>query len=324
MIVAGSRSQALAAELAAVTDHDLATVRYEEFPDGETLVEVDPAGCAAGVDGASDGADADGAGDCADADGAGDGADADGTRDHIDADVEDAVVVAATTAGSAHVELLQLQDAVRELGAETITTVLPYMGYARQDEVFETGQPLSARAVAKAISTGTDRVVVVNPHVERITDFFTVPATSVSAADRLAEPLPGDLQDPLFLSPDEGAVDLARDVRDAYSAGETDFFQKTRHSGAAVEIEPSDADVADRDVVVTDDIVATGTTMCESIGVLTHRGARRVIVACVHPMLVGNARLKLATAGVDRVVGTDTIEREVSAVSVAPTLAEEV
>ena len=287
MIVAGSRSQALAAELAAVTDHDLATVTYREFPDGETLVEVDPAAAQTG------------------------------------GDVEEAVVVAATTSGNAHVELLQLQDAVRELGAERITTVLPYMGYARQDEVFEAGQPLSARAVAKAISTGTDRVVVVNPHVERVTDFFTVPATAVSAADRLAQPLPADLDDALFLSPDGGAVDLARAVRDAYGAGETDFFQKTRHSGADVDIEPSDADVADRDVVVTDDIVATGTTMCESIAVLRERDARRVVVACVHPMLVGNARLKLATAGVDRVVGTDTIEREVSAVSVAPTVAAE-
>ena len=233
-------------------------------------------------------------------------------------DDDRAVVVASTVSDSAHVELLQLQDAARQRADEVIT-VLPYMGYGRQDEAFEPGQPVSARAMARAISTGTDRVLTVNPHEASTTDLFDVPCSSVDAAGRLAEPLP-ELSDPLFLSPDAGAVDLAQTVRDAHGGGEVDYFEKVRHSDTEVEIRPSDAATGGRDVVLVDDIVATGSTMSTAIGQLT--GPDRVFVTCVHPMLAANARTKLATAGVDAVYGTDTIERAVSAVSVAPAIAE--
>ncbi|MFC7140989.1 ribose-phosphate diphosphokinase [Halosimplex aquaticum] len=236
---------------------------------------------------------------------------------------DDAVVVGSTVSSDAHLELLQLQDAAREAGAHEVTTVLPYMGYTRQDRAFSAGEPVSARAVARAVSTGTDRVLTVNPHETAVCDFFTVPAEPVDAAGRLADPLPTDLTDPLFLSPDEGAVDLAATTRDAYGRGATDYFEKDRdYDTGEIEIQPSDAPVADRDVVLVDDIVATGSTMAESIDVLTDRGAARVYVTCVHPMLAANARTKLERAGTTAVFGTDTIERQVSAVSAAPAVAE--
>lgn len=231
-----------------------------------------------------------------------------------------AVVVASTDSSDSHVELLQLQDAAREAGASEVVTVLPYMGYARQDEAFEVGQPVSARAVARAVSTGTDRVLTVNPHEQAVLDFFDVPATAVDAAPRLADPLPADLSDPVFLAPDAGATGLAASVRDGYGRGDTDHFEKVRHSGSDVTVEPSDVDTAGRDVVVTDDIVATGSTMSEAIAALDDPD--RVYVACVHPLLAGNARLKLANAGAEAVYGTDTLERAVSTVSAAPAIAD--
>jgi len=229
-----------------------------------------------------------------------------------------AIVVASTVSDSAHVELLQLQDAARQR-AEEVVTVLPYMGYGRQDEAFEPGEPVSARAMARAISTGTDRVVTVNPHEASIAEFFEVPCSTVDAAGRLADPLP-ELSDPLFLSPDAGAVDLAETVRDANGGGEVDYFQKVRHSDTDVEVRPSDAGTAGRDVVLVDDIVATGSTMSTAIDQLS--APERVFVTCVHPMLAANARTKLATAGVEAVYATDTIERAVSAVSAAPAIAD--
>ena len=237
-------------------------------------------------------------------------------------DGDRAVVVASTVTSDAHVELLQLQDAAREAGAAETITVLPYMGYARQDESFEAGYPVSARAMARAISTGTDRVLTVNPHEDAVCDFFDVPAEPVNAAGRLADPLPADLADPVFLSPDAGALEIAETVRDAYGAGTTDYFEKTRISGTEVEMRPSDAVVEGRDVVITDDIIATGSTMAEAVAILQDRGAARVFVSCIHPLLVRNATTKLSRAGVERIYGTDTLERAVSAVSVAPVLAE--
>ena len=282
MIISGSASQSLAIELAARLDEPLASVEYERFPDGELLAAV---------------------------------------PELAERSPERAIVVASTVSDEAHVELLQLQDAVREAGVARTTTVIPYMGYARQDESFEAGQPISARAVARAISTGTDRVLTVNPHEEAVLDFFEVDAESVDAAGRLAEPLPGVLRDPLFLSPDAGAVDIAETVRDARGSGETDYFEKTRRSSTDVEVAPSDADVEGRDVIVVDDIIATGSTMSEAIAVLRERDPARVFVACVHPLLAVDARTRLARAGVETVYGTDTIERPVSAVSVAPSIA---
>ena len=238
-------------------------------------------------------------------------------------EIDRAVVVASTVSDHAHVELLQLQDAAREAGADELLTVLPYMGYARQDEAFRTGEPVSSRAMARAISSGTDRVLTVNPHEDTVCEFFDVPAEPVDAAGVLADPLPADLDEPLFLSPDEGAVDIATTVRDAYGRGTVDYFQKDRdYDTGAVDISPSDAAVADRDVVVADDIIATGSTMSEAVGVLNDRGAGRVCVSCVHPMLAANAQTKLASAGVERVYGTDTIERAVSDVSAASAVAE--
>lgn len=236
-----------------------------------------------------------------------------------DFDAERAIVVCSTATSDAHIEALQLQDAVREAGANEIVTVIPYMGYARQDRAFEPGQPVSARAVARALSTGTDRVVTVNPHEESVGDFFDVPCSTVDAAGRLADPLP-ELDDPVFIAPDAGAIDLAETVRDAYGSGETDHFEKIRHSSTDIELEPHTADVTGRDAVLVDDIIATGSTMAGAVSHLTDDAAQ-VFVTCVHPVFAGMARTRLARAGVAAVYGTDSIERAESVVSVAPAVA---
>ncbi len=283
MILSGRHSQSLAAELAELLDDALAPVSFDRFPDGEVMASI------------------------------GDLAPTDGDR---------AVVVASTPTSESHLELLQLQDAAREAGFDEVVTVLPYMGYARQDRAFEPGQPVSARAVARAISTGADRVLTIDPHEAAVCEFFAPTATAVTAAGRLAEPLPDELVDPLFLSPDAGAVDLAETVQDAAGTGTVDYFEKTRHSGTDVEVSPSDASVEGRDVIVVDDIIATGSTMSEAVGILQERGANRVFVTCVHPLLADNAVTKLSRAGVDAVYGTDTIERPHSAVTAAPVIAD--
>ncbi len=281
MIVSGTSSQALAAELAAETGRELAGVSVEQFPDGERYLRVD------GID---------------------EGA--------------DAIIVASTDSDGAHVELLQLQDAVREAGATEITTVIPYLGYMRQERAFNPGEPASARAVARAISTGTDRVLTVNPHEAGVCEYFDVPTTAVDAAPLLATPL-SDLIDPLFLAPDAGARDLARTVRDAYGAGEIDHFEKTRHSGTDVEIEPSDASVTDRDAVLVDDMVATGSTMSESVSMLATHNPEHIMVACIHPVFARTAYLRLKRAGVTDIYATDTLSHYASRVSVAPAIANE-
>lgn len=232
-----------------------------------------------------------------------------------------AIILGSIVSDAAFLELLLLQDAAREAGADELLTIIPYLGYARQDKSFNPGQPISIRAIARAISSGTDRVITVDPHEASVLQHFSVPTRAVSAAAQLAEPLPTDLIDPLFLAPDESATVLAETVCTAHGEGAIDYFEKVRRGGDEVEITPSDADVADRDVVLVDDIISTGNTMTESIEVLQSRGAARIFATCVHPLLTATARTHLARAGVTSVFGTDTIERPESVITVAPTLA---
>jgi ribose-phosphate pyrophosphokinase len=310
MIVSASTSQSLAAALATALDEPLAPVAAERFPDGEFRASVPEFG-APGT--ASAGAAAGGTADRRSTEGGAidDGALA-GRR---------AVVVCATTTAEAHVEALQLQDAAREAGASEVLTVFPYFGYARQDRAFEPGQPVSARAMARALSTGTDRAILVTPHEPAVAEFFEVSCAVVDAAPRLAAALPA-LDDPLFLAPDSGARGLADTVRAAHGAGAVDHFEKTRRSGSEVDLVPHEVGVEGRDAVLVDDIVATGGTMAEAARVLDDRGAASVRAACVHPVLAGAARTRLAAAGVEAVYATDTVERVESVVSAAPVVAD--
>ena len=240
-------------------------------------------------------------------------------------DVPDVVVIVSSIISTdTFLEVILLQDAARETGARHVVTVIPYLGYARQDRAFERGQPISVRAVARAVSTGCDHVLTVDPHEAGVMDHFTAKAHAVSGASVLAEPLPGDLDDPVFFAPDAGAIDLIEEVQAAYGRGDIDHFEKTRHSGRDVELAPSDAEVAGRDVVVADDIIATGGTMSQALQVLRSRDAQRVFLACVHPMFTGSAYGNLARVGPAAIFGTDTIEHIVSDVSVAPVLADRI
>ena len=233
-----------------------------------------------------------------------------------------AIVVISTVSNDAHLEALLLQDAARQAGAEEVITVVPYPGYARQNRKYQPGDIVSLRTVARALSPGTDRVITVNPHEEDAEEMFEVPAVAVDASHRLAAPLPGDLTDPLFLGTDENARPLAESVHDAYGTGTVDHLVPPAGSAVAADLAPTEASLASRDVVFVDDFVATGATMSTAASAATDAGAQRVFATCVHPLLASGAWSKLLRAGVEDMYATDTLERIVSDVSVAPVIAD--
>lgn len=232
------------------------------------------------------------------------------------------IIVASTTTSSAHMDLLELQELASKRDPDKIITVLSYMGYARQDKAFKYGAPISARAVAQPIGTGTDQVYVVNPHNVSVLDYFGVPAEPIDAAPKLAKAIPNDLTDPLFLGPDEDATWIARSVRDSYGSGEVDNFDKLRHSATSVEMTTSETEFTGQDVILADDMIATGGTMSEAISILDEQDVGRLFVTCVHPVLAGKAVSKLYRAGVDNICATDSIDKSVSKVSAAGPIAE--
>jgi ribose-phosphate pyrophosphokinase len=151
---------------------------------------------------------------------------------------------------------------------------------------------------------------------------FQCPIENLDATTLLAERIGSlGLQDTVVISPDKGAMNMARTAA-ACLGCDCDFLQKTRHSGTEVSMAPQEVAVKGRDVVIFDDMIATGGTMATAIAMLRKQGARRVFLAAVHPVLTGSAILKLYRSGVEAILATDTLDKGVSTVSVAPLIAK--
>ena len=233
---------------------------------------------------------------------------------------EDVLIVQTTYPDTKIVELLLMQDAVYEAGANEITVALPYFGYSRQDKKFENGEPISARAIAEHISLHADYVITVDPHKEHLLDFFNVPAYSCSAVVEIAKYRKEKDVD-FVLAPDKGANKRAQQAAGIIGC-EYDYMEKTRIDGTTIKIKPKNLDAKNKNVAIIDDIISTGGTMAKSIRELKKQGAKKVSVACTHGLFVGGAKEKLLSAGCDEIISTDTIEDEFSKVKTAPCIAE--
>ncbi len=233
---------------------------------------------------------------------------------------QDVVVVQTAYPDQKIVELLLIQDAVHDAGAKSITVILPYFGYSRQDKKFEEGEAISARAIARHISMNADCVITVDPHKEHILKFFTVPAYSCSAVSTISLYLKEKNID-FVLAPDKGARDRAKEAATLINC-EYDYLEKTRIDGFTVKITPKKLDARGKHVAIIDDIISTGSTMAQSIVELKKQGAKSVSVACTHGLFVGGAKEKLLAADCDEIISTDTIETEFSKVSAAECIAE--
>ncbi len=225
------------------------------------------------------------------------------------------------------VEYLLMVDALRSLGARKILGVIPYVPYARQDARFNKGEALSMEVVAKLIErSGTEAIVTIDMHLHRLSDpsqVFGIPVVNLSAAPLLTRYVVENygLREPVVIGPDEEAEQWAREGASAIDA-EYDVMEKVRKSATEVVIQPKKLDVEGRDVIILDDIISTGGTMVEAVKVLKKAGARRIIAACTHPLLVRRALEKILSEGAEDVVGTDTVASAVSRVSVAPLIIE--
>jgi len=232
---------------------------------------------------------------------------------------EDVILVQTAYPDPKIVELLIMQDAVHDAGAKKITVVLPYFGYSRQDKKFEEGEAVSARAIAQHVSLHADAIITVDPHKEYILKFFTVPTYCCSAVLSLARYLKEKNID-FVLAPDKGAKDRAKEAASLINC-DYDYLEKTRIDGTTVRITPKSLNASGKHVAIIDDIISTGGTMANSIRELKKQGAKTVSVACTHGLFVGNALERLRKA-CDGVVCANTLENEVSTISVASEVAK--
>lgn len=229
------------------------------------------------------------------------------------------------------IELLLLCDAARRAGAERVTAVVPYFGYARQDRRAHGRESLAARMAADAIAgAGVDHVVAVDVHGRTIEGFFSVPFDQLTAAPLLLEklrrlPL---LCNSVVVSPDLGAVKLAE-----YYARQLNLplavVRKTRISGTAVAVSGVTGNVQNRVPIIVDDMISTGATIRAASDALQQQGALpgRIVVA-THGLFVGEAADNLCGDWLQRVIVTDSVRLNAGSciplepVSIAPLIAD--
>lgn len=290
LVLGGSRGLHIAVQLARLIGAELGSVEVMYFPDGELYVRVDSA--------------------------------VEGRRvvyvNSLQRDPNDALT-----------ETVLTLDALRDLGAGEVHAVIPYMAYARQDERFKPGEAVSVATVAKLLrSLDLNSIYTVDMHLHRIENpsaLFGASFKNVTGVRELARYVkqhhPELSGSAVVVGPDEEAEQWARVAAEDLGV-ECAVLEKRRISATEVRIEARGAVVEGRSVVVVDDIISTGGTIIEAVRVLRQLNCKDVLVACVHPILVGNAYPKLLHLGLCDLVGTDTVLSPISKVSIAPAIAE--
>jgi len=205
-------------------------------------------------------------------------------------------------------ELFLMIDAAKRASAERITAVMPYYCYARQDWKDRPRVPISARLVADLLEkSGADRILAMDLHSPQIQGFFSVPMDNLTSVPVLAPYIAGLKLDNLtIVSPDAGGVGRARYFARRMHAGLA-IIDKRRPAPNVAQVLHVIGEVEGRDVLIFDDMVDTAGTLALTAEALKKEGARRILAACTHAVLSGQAIEKVENSPMEHLIVTDTI-----------------
>lgn len=232
-----------------------------------------------------------------------------------------------------YMELFVMLDALRRASAASITAVIPYFGYARQDRKVAPRAPISAKLMADLITTaGADRVVSVDLHAAQIQGFFNVPVDHLFAIPTLSRAwrdTHGEGPEFVAVSPDAGGVERTRAFAKRINASIA-IIDKRRSGPNEAKALHLIGDVAGKTAVIVDDMIDTAGTLTQAVDSLIKNGAKRVFAVATHAVLSGPAISRLKESPIEKVWVTDTIPLsdagakcgKIEVVSVAPVLAE--
>lgn len=206
------------------------------------------------------------------------------------------------------IELFVMIDAFRRASAGRITVVMPYYCYARQDWKDKPRVPISARLVADLIeASGADRVLTMDLHSPQIQGFFSIPVDNLMAAPVLIKHIRSlGLRDLTVVSPDAGGVQRARFFGKRLEA-KLAIIDKRRPTVNVAQVLHVIGEVKDGDCILIDDMADTAGTLVRSAEALAQRGARRVLAACTHPVLSGQAVEKITQSPLESLIVSNTI-----------------
>ncbi|MDH7498936.1 MAG: ribose-phosphate pyrophosphokinase [candidate division NC10 bacterium] len=226
-------------------------------------------------------------------------------------------------------ELLIMIDALKRASADRITAVIPYYGYARQDRKDRPRVPITAKLVADLITAaGASRVLTMDLHAGQIQGFFDIPVDHLFAAPVIINYFQSlDWDQICVVSPDAGGVERARAIAKRLGASLA-IIDKRRVGPNQAQMMHIVGEVADKSVIIVDDIIDTAGTITQAVDSLLEQGARRVYASCVHPVLSGPALERIENSRLEGLAVTNTIalngkrSNKIIVLSVAPLLGE--
>ncbi len=205
-------------------------------------------------------------------------------------------------------ELLLMVDAANRASASSVNVVIPYFGYARQDRKDRPRVSIGAKLIANLISAaGADRIMTCDLHADQIQGFFDIPVDHLDGAYIFVPYLKSlGLTNIMFASPDVGGIKRARSFAKFFDA-ELAVCDKYRKEANKIEAMRLIGEVEGKDVVLVDDLVDTGGTICKAAALLKEKGAKSVRAACTHPVLSGKAYENINNSVLEELVVADTI-----------------
>jgi ribose-phosphate pyrophosphokinase len=222
----------------------------------------------------------------------------------------DVFVVQATGAPADNLmELLVMLDAAKRASARRVTAVLPYFGYARQDRKDQPRAPITAKMVANLITVaGADRALTMDLHSAQIQGFFDIPFDHLYAAPVLIEYFARKkIGDVMVVAPDIGSVKMARAYAKRLGA-DLALVDKRRPKADAVEIMNIIGDVEGMNIVMFDDVITTGRTLCQAAEALKANGAGEIYAGITHGVFCPDAFERVAKSPIKELAVTDTLD----------------
>ena len=288
-LFSGNAHPTLARAIAAELNTELADVRVDTFPDGETFVKI---------------------------------------NENIRGQNVFLIQPSCPPTNHNLMELFIMVDAARRASAQQITAVLPFFGYARQDRKDQPRVPITAKLVANLLTAaGVDRVLTMDLHAAQIQGFFDIPVDHLYAAPVLIRYLreKGLNKNLVVVSPDVGGVKMARAYAEALGA---DLAIVAKHRVSATEVEATNVigEVGGRDVLLVDDMTETAGTLTAAARILKEHGAGRIYAGVSHAVLNEMALDRLANSTIEELICTDSVPmaqggNKVTTLTVAPLLA---
>ena len=222
------------------------------------------------------------------------------------------------------IQALSLISKARETSSEVIA-VIPYMGYARQDREFLPGEVVTMKVLAKLFKgAGASKIIAVDIHSLIGFKHFTIKSKNVTAIPDLVKYLKKlSLKNPLVVSPDQGGKERAKEFAKEFELDFIALQKKRDRKTGKVEIKTKNLDeVANRDLILIDDMISTGGSIVKATQFLKKQKCKKVYVACTHALLMNDAERKIKKAGVTKIISANTIPGKTSIVDISNIIAK--